>query len=190
MREFWRDEDGKAITGNAQDSFSPDFQVIPEGTCACAAIVNLEIAEKEENEWRPSQKYYEVTWALTDGEFKGRKVSQKIKAFVGSPPAITRNKNMLKRVMVLTGFTPPHEYAPSAEELSIMIGKVCGIKVGEWSLEKKDGSGKMEGNFVREVHAAKDFVTKTGKREIPDYVEKKPPVKQKSDDEIFSDLPF
>lgn len=191
MAEFWKNENGEAITGNANEAFAPDFQVIPEGTCSRAAIFNVEIVEKEANEWSPEQKYYEFSWSLTEGDFKNRKVSQKIKAFVGEPKAIARNKNMLKRIMALTGFIPPHDYAPSAEELSLMIGKVCGIKVGEWSLEKKDGTGKMEGNFVREIHGAKDFVAKTGfKTAIPDYVEKKMPITQKSDDEIFENLPF
>lgn len=170
---FWQSGSGAKITGEAKDAFSPEFTQIPEGTTACASLYNIEIAVKDATDYAEATKFYQLTWKLTQGEFVNRQVTQKIKCFDGTPEAIDRNLNMLKLLMDLCQFKPMHNEAPTEEELRRMCGKILGIKIGEWSIAKRDGSGVMEGNFVREIYAAKDTDVKTGvKSSIPAYVPK------------------
>ena len=69
---------------------------------------------------------------------------------------------MLKLIMDLCNFKPTHANEPTALELMAMSGKVLGIKIREWQIEKSDGK-IMEGNFVSEVWPMTDnFVTETG----------------------------
>ena len=80
-----------------------------------------------------------------------------------------------------------------------MVGNVIGIVIGEWSLPKNDGSGMMEGNFVRENHPSKDFKSETGvKTEVvhtapgPDSAFSRERDRKANDkDELLeSDIPF
>lgn len=159
---FWQSKSGIEITGSAKDAFAPSFEIIPEGTTACASIYHIELIEKEPTEYADAQKFYQITWKLTTGDFKNREVTQKLKVFQGTPEGIDRNLNMMKLIMDLCQFKPPHSNAPSADDLRPMTGKILGIKIREWSLQKRDGSGVMEGNFVSEVSDAALMYTGLG----------------------------
>lgn len=161
MSGFWDAPTGEKITGDEKSSFVPDFTVVPEGTTAISTIKSAKVVNKEATQYAGEDKFIELTHKLIDGDFKGREVSQKIKVFLGKPEAITRNLNMLKRVMDLCNYKPTHNNEPTDADLSNLVGKVVGIKVGEWSMPKKDG-GFMEGNHVREVHASANFKCETG----------------------------
>lgn len=56
---------------------SNSFEVIPDNTKALAVITNAE--------WRPAtefnNKHISLTWDIVEGEFKNRKVFQKINIF-------------------------------------------------------------------------------------------------------------
>lgn len=157
---FWSDD----ITGKPEDAFTKDIgEVIPNNTKAPAEIRLIELVEKENKYLGGIEKYFEITWKLVSGDFKGREVSQKIKCFNGELVQVTRARNMLKLIMNLCQYKPSHNNEPTVYELTIMNRKVLGIKIREWQIEKNDGSGFMEGNFVSEVHAINDsFVTETG----------------------------
>jgi hypothetical protein len=161
MSNFWESKTGTPITGNPNDAFVKDFSIIPDGTTAVARIKTFEIIEKN-SEYRGPEKYMQITYKITSGEFNDREVTQKIKPFDGEPKAIDRNLNMLKLVMDLCDFRPNHTGEPTSDDLKRMTGRILGIKIREWSLPKKDGSGIMEGNFVSEVAAASGFVVETG----------------------------
>lgn len=168
---FWESRTGEPITGNAKDAFSPEFTIIPDGSTCCASLFDIDLIEKEATDYAEEQKFYEVTWKITTGDFKNRQVKQKLKVFNGTEQAINRNLNMMKLMMDLCGFKPSHSNAPSVEDLSPMIGKILGVKIGEWSLPKRDGSGLMEGNFIREISAANEIKDITAvKSSIPPYV--------------------
>ena len=122
-----------------------------------ATIKAMKVVHKEASEYAEAQTYIQVTYKLLDGDFKGREVTQKIKCFEGKPEQIERNKNMLMLVMKLCDFQPSHSNEPTDEDLGRMCDKVIGIVIGEWSLPKQDGSGTMEGNFVRECLKAEGF---------------------------------
>ena len=159
---FWTSGTGEMPTGLPQDAFVSDFSIIPEGTSASAMIKSFTLIEKENKYSGTTDKFYNVVYRLLDGNFKSREVTQKIKCFDGKPEQIQRALNMLKLVMQLCDFKPSHNNAPGDIELITMVNKIVSIKIGEWSIPKADGSGVMEGNFVREVHASGAIATETG----------------------------
>ncbi len=162
MSNFWTSPSGSPITGSPDSAFLKDFTTIPEGTMALGTIKSFEVVTKAANKYTPEQKHIEVKYKLTQGDFKNREVTQKIKVFDGKPEQIERNLNMLKLIMDLCGYTPLHGNEPSNQELAAMNGRVLGIKIGEWSMPKEDGSGVMEGNMIREVHSSAGFECETG----------------------------
>lgn len=160
---FWNVQ-GQTITGKPEDAFVVDLgQIVPNNTTAPAQIKTICLVEKENKYQNTTEKYYEFTWKLMAGEYKSCEVTQKIKCFTGEPAQRARALNMLKLLMDLCGYKPPHANELAAHEMIPMQGKVLGIKVREWQIEKNDGSGFLEGNFVSEVHPiTDDFITQTG----------------------------
>lgn len=159
---FWTSGSGKMITGKPEEAFLQDFTVIPEGTIADAFIKSFFLIERE-NKWDNNiDKFYEITYKLINGDFKNREVTQKIKCFAGSPEAIDRNLNMLRLVMELCEFKPTTKEAPGDLELLPMFNKVISVKIREWSMPKRDGSGIMEGNFVSEIYKTGEIAPETG----------------------------
>lgn len=162
MSNFWESKTGGTITGEAKDAFTPSFEIIPDGSTACASIFKIELMEKEATNYAEATKFYQITWKLTTSNFKGRQVTQKIKCFTGTSESIDRNLNMLRLLMDLCKFKPTHKDAPTTQDLMPMIGSIVGIKIREWSMPKRDGSGILEGNFVSEVHSPVGFQEEVG----------------------------
>lgn len=163
---FWQSGSGAAITGNPADAFVKDFTVIPEGSIAEAVIKGFVLVDKENKHTGIQDKYYMITYKLLNGDHKNQEVTQKIKCFNGKPEAIDRNLNMLRLIMQLCEFKPTHNNAPQDIELIMMVNKILCIKIGEWSMPKQDGSGFLEGNFVRECHASGAIPTETGVKAV------------------------
>jgi len=153
---FWDSEIGN-VTGNAADAFAKSFTQIPDGTLALARI------ESFANAYYNGNKYLIIDWMLTEGDFRGQKVNQKLKVY-GDPmakdPIKARHRalNMLKLVYQLYGVKPTHANDPTDEDLSIFKGKVAGIKIRE---TEPNEQGKQY-NWVGEVHDAKGFKSETG----------------------------
>jgi|GEM_PF-640958 len=200
MAGLWASRTGKPITGKFEDAVALSFEIIPEGTTAFAEILSIKLVEKEATQYGPEQKFYEISWKITDGSFKGRQVSQKLKVFNGTDVQVDRNLNMFKLVMNIFDFIPKHGNELTESELAPMVSKIAGIKIREWSMPKKDGSGMMEGNFVSEVSPTKDFKCETGvKAEVkhvtpdvapgPDSAFSRERDRQK-DEVLESDIPF
>ena len=169
---FWSSRiEGQEITGLLQDCVLPDFELIPNNTTAPAQIKSFELVSKKVND--KDSDFYEVVYKITSGDFKGREVTQKIKAFDDKDTIAQRALNMLKLIYTICGHVPKHSSVPTNEDHKPMIGKILGIKIGEWSMPrtnpKPDQSPFLTGNNVIEVHkAGADFVTETGvKKELP-----------------------
>ncbi len=168
-------------TGKAEDAFISDMTIIPNGTAAKAQILKIEIVDKD-NKFTGPQKFIEVSWKLIDGDYKNREVKQKIKVFNGDENQLRRARNMLMLLLNLCQHKIAHDNEPTVFDLLPIHGKVLGIKIREWSMEKQDGSGVMEGNFISEVHLADDkFVTETGVKSQPKI--------PKSKNRSYSDIP-
>jgi len=153
---FWESELGE-VTGSAADAFAKSFTQIPDGTMALARIDAFINAEYEGN------KYLSIDWVLTDGDFKGNKVNQKLKVY-GDPraedPIKARHRalNMLKLIYQLYGVKPKHAGDPTDTDLAIFIGKTAGIRIRETEPNEKG----RQYNWVSEIHEAKGFKCETG----------------------------
>lgn len=161
MSDFWNSPLGE-ITGKPEDSFTKDFSIIPDQTIAEAVIKKFVLVEKENKYENTLDKYYEITYKLINGDYKNREVTQKIKVFHGTPESVHRNLNMFKLILSLCDFKPTHRNEPTDLELIMTTGKTICVKIREWSMPKKDGTGIMEGNFVSEVYKSGDMPTETG----------------------------
>lgn len=157
MSDFWISDLGE-ITGKAEDAFAKSFTKIPDGTMALARIESFINAEFNGN------KYLNITWILTDGDFKGAKVEQKIKVY-GDPrdkdPAKTRHRalNMLKLIYQLFNTKPKHANPPTDQDLAVFHGKAAGIMIRETKPDEQTGK---QYNWVAEIHDSKGFKCETG----------------------------
>ena len=161
MHSFWESALG-TIDGSQSAAFLKDFGLIPDGTKAFAKIEDFSLTEKPANDYGMAKKYFEIKWTITQGEFKGRSVFQKIKTFDFDEKTRFRALNMLRLIMNISNIEATEE-APDIETLRKMIGGVMGIKIREWSMPKDNGQ-IMEGNFVSEVHIANGFTPIVGKK--------------------------
>lgn len=154
---FWDSELGE-VTGNASDAFAKSFKQIPDGTMALAKIESFVHDEYQ------GVKSLVVNWVLTDGDFKGAKVTQKLKVIDPDPrdkdPAKTRHRalNMMKLMYQLFNVKPKHANLPTNEDLAVFAGKAAGIKIRE---TEPNNEGKQY-NWVAEVHETKGFKCETG----------------------------
>lgn len=154
---FWESELG-AVTGSESDAFAKTFTQIPDGTTALAKIESFVNSEYNGN------KFLTINWLLTDGDFKGSKVEQKLKVWGGGAidkdPIKTRHRalNMLKLIYQLYDIKPKHANDPTDQDLAVFHGKVAGIKIRE---TEPNDQGRQY-NWVSEVHVAKGFKCETG----------------------------
>jgi hypothetical protein len=161
MSDFWKSELGE-ITGNASDAFAKSFTTVPDGTLALAKVESF-VNDENNNGF----KCLVVTWLLTEGEFKGANVTQKIKVFGAEPqydkdPAKTRHRalNMLKLLYQQFNLKPKTSDAPSDQDLLVFVGKSAGIKIRE----TEPNSDNKTYNWVSEVHPTEGFKCETGKK--------------------------
>ncbi len=157
---FWDSELGE-VTGKAEDAFAKDmFKTIPDGTMALARIESFNNQSHKESNFN----YLEISWVLTAGDFKGRKVSQKLKVFGGDSydrdPAKTKHRalNMLKLLYQLFNVKPTHAGAPTNEDLAVFVNKTAGLKIRETEPNEKGN----QYNWIAEVHQAAGFKCETG----------------------------
>jgi hypothetical protein len=171
MSNFWESKTGETISGKAEDAYAMSYERIPNNTKAEATIKTFLLVVKEFEGDR--REFYEIVWKINAGPFKGREVSQKIKPMDANPNIAQRGLNMLKLVYNLCNHTPTHSNQPTDQDHRPLVGRFLGIKINEWSLPKRDGSGFMEGNFVSEVHPLDSkFTPEVGvKKELPVVIE-------------------
>lgn len=154
---FW-DSDVGEVTGKPEDAFAKQFTQIPDGTMALAKIDTFINAEYQ------GFKYLLIEWLLTDGDFKGQKVQQKLKVFGGEAydkdPAKTKHRalNMFKLIYQTFNMKPKHANDPTDQDLASFLSKVAGIKIRETEPNEK---GKQY-NWVAEVHPSQGFKCETG----------------------------
>lgn len=156
---FWESDLGD-VTGKAEDAFAKQFTQIPDGTKALAKVESFTNQVYKDSGF----KYLNIEWVLTDGDFRGQKVTQKLKVFGGDQndkdPSKTRHRalNMLKLLYQLFNLKPKHTNPPTDQDLASFSGKVAGIKIRETEPNDK---GKSY-NWVAEVHASSGFKSETG----------------------------
>lgn len=157
MMSFWESELGE-ITGSADDAFAMQITHIPDNTMALARI------DAFTNKMIEEFQFLQIDWVLTDGDFKGQKVQQKLKVYGGGKfdrdPAKTKHRalNMFKLLYQLFNLKPKHPNPPTDQDLAVFVGKIAGIKIRE---TEPNEQGKQY-NWVSEVHSSQGFKCETG----------------------------
>lgn len=153
---FWTSELGE-VTGRPEDAFAKSFTLIPNGTMALAKIESFVNDDQ-------GFRYLTVNWVLIEGDYKGCKVSQKLKVIDADPrdsdPVKTKHRglNMLKLMYNLFNISPKHSNIPTDQDLAVFAGKIAGIQIRE---TKPNEEGKQY-NWVSEVHKAQGFKSESG----------------------------
>lgn len=149
---FWESQSGTKIDGSAESSHVQQFKVIPDNTRAIVSIKDVQLRNIQGDE------FYQATYKIIDGDFKGEEVRHKIKAFDNDKKKRDREVNMLMRLFRLCGKQPVGNTAPGNDDLAQLKGSVIGIKIQEWFFDGK------EGNWVSEIHPSDGYVSETGKK--------------------------
>ena len=153
---FWQSQSGTTIDGSIENSHAFVMKVIPDNTRAIVSVKDVCLKNIQGDE------FYQATYKIIDGEFKGSEVRHKIKAFDKDKKKRDREVNMLLRLFKLCGKNPPQDHAPSDEDFLQLKGSVLGIKIQEWFFDGK------EGNWVSEIHPSDGFVSEAGKKAVND----------------------
>ena len=150
---FWESKSGMVIDGSDENSFSSSFRIIPDGTTAIAKIHRFELVDRFET------PFHQVTWRITEGQFKGQQVRQKLATFDDKPEKQDRALNMMMRLYKIAKQSPKHSGTPTNNDLKALENTIAGIKIQEWAMEGQ------EGNWVSEVHMLNEnFIPEIGKK--------------------------
>lgn len=122
---------------------------IPANTELKAAI---DEAENKTND-KTGEQYIELRWNVLAGEYKGRKIFQKIRHSDDDPKKADKAKMMLMAVDAnCGGKLVKLNRAPTDQDLmTCLAGRPMGIKVQVWSMKKEGTEETMTGNWVSAV---------------------------------------
>src|SRR5690606_8571900 len=109
------------VTGQPDDAFTKVFSIIPDGTSAIAKI------EKMTNQDFMGAKTINIEWVIVKGDFKGRKITHKLKVFDEDNKKRHRALNMLKLIYSMFNDKPEGTEAPSDKDFLKLVGKEAGI---------------------------------------------------------------
>lgn len=126
---------------------SGDFSPIPKGT-----VVNVIAEEVKWKEFNSDPEFVEVKWTIVDGEYKGRKIFQKIHTQSNDPQKATKAQRMLGAINFnAKGGLENLSHKPTDAELTnALTFKKMALKLEVWKMEQEDGTTK-EGNWVSAV---------------------------------------
>ena len=161
---FFTTSDNKAIETQATfDMGGGDFEPIPNNTQLKVII--------EEAKWDEYQddKYISLKWSVIDGEFKSRKIFQKIKVFEKDTKKADKAKTMLAAIDANAGGALMSAgVMPDDMSLSInLMNKPMAVVVAVWSMEVE--GEKRSGNWIKAVAPLNAPITKA-----PDQTQAKP----------------
>jgi hypothetical protein len=152
MQGFWDN-----LSGKPEDAFTKTFaDVLPNNTLALAQVASCKLKLFNDTD------FINLEWELIEGDFKGQHLFQKLNIYDKDVDKATKARNMLMYLVQLFHVKHDPNNAPNDNFLAQFNGKVAGIKIQEWSMQKNDGT-LGHGNFISEVHASTGFVSETGK---------------------------
>jgi hypothetical protein len=151
MEQFWISPLGE-LTGKPEDAYTRQFKQIPDDTLALAQIAAFT------NEEHEGKKHLKIDWVLTDGDFTGQHVFQKLHVFDDEPKKRHRSLNLLMLMYKTYNLSPKSKDAPSNADLMVFKGKEYGIKI---QLTEPNDKGKQY-TWVSEIHPVAGFKCETG----------------------------
>lgn len=113
-----------------------DIEPIPKGTTVLAAIESIKWSEYQ------GERYIDAAWAVLDGEYKGRKIFQKLRVVDSDDKKKERALRMLAAIDKNGG---GHLFAagtePTDESLQrALANKMMRLKLDVWNMEGKSGN--------------------------------------------------
>jgi len=134
------------VTGNFE--VNTNLPPIPANTELKAAI---DEAENKTND--KGESYIELRWSVLAGEYKGRKIFQKIRYAEPDAKKADKAKMMLMAIDANCGGKLVRlNRAPTDQDLmTSLAGRPMAIKVQVWSMKKEGTGEEMSGNWVSAV---------------------------------------
>lgn len=135
------------VTGSFETN--TNLPPIPANTELKAAV---DEAENKTNS-NTGEQYIELRWNILAGEYKGRKVFQKIRHSDADPKKADKAKMMLMAIDAnCGGKLVKLNRAPTDQDLMVCLtGKPMGIKVQVWSMKNEQTGETSTGNWVSAV---------------------------------------
>ena len=116
---------------------SNSFEVIPDNTKALAVITNAEW--REANEY--NAKHISLTWDIVEGDFKGRKVFQKIKLFESDKDKVIKAQKMLIAIDAnCKGAIAQAGVEPTVQGLASLLHSPMYIMIKEYEMNGNKGN--------------------------------------------------
>lgn len=149
---FFNLSDGTKATTTGSFESTTNLPPIPANTELKAAI---DEAENKTNT-QTGEQYIELRWTVLAGEYKGRKIFQKIRHADTDPKKSDKAKLMLMAIDANCGGKLVRlNRAPTNQDLMVCLsGKPMAIKVQVWSMKNEQTGETSSGNWVSAVSGA------------------------------------
>ena len=144
MDNFWELPDGEQLDNTGSFEIGGgDFEPIPKNTQLKACIVEAKWDDHE------GDYYISLTWEVLDGEYKNRKVFQKIRCEDAEPKKRAKAIKMLAGIDTNAGckLRALGKKPTDAALVSCLCGKPMLITVQVWEMQDRG----MKGNWVSRV---------------------------------------
>lgn len=137
---------GNEQNGNFEAAIN-DFAPIPKGT-----VVKVIAEEAAWKQFEPNPEFIEIKWTITEGEYKNRKIFQKIKTQENDPEKAKKAMLMLGAIDHNCGGKLRNCTAkPTDQELTnALTFKPMYLKLDVWKITTETGEEKT-GNWVSSV---------------------------------------
>ena len=159
---FFTLSDGQAVEQQSEFDAAQDLEVIPNNTKVLFAADTAEWAEYE------GDQYINIKWDILNGEYRGRKIFQKIRVKDSDPKK--RDKALRMLVAIDTncgGGLMRLGTEPTDMDLSVnILGKPMHGMLKVWKLTDENGEVK-EGNWVAAVSSATNNTMQATPRQEP-----------------------
>lgn len=138
---------GTETTGNFESNASNDFKPIPKNT-----VVKVIAEEAKWGCFEPNPEHIEIKWSITEGEYKNRKIFQKLRVNDSDEEKARKAVLMLGaidhncggKLKTLTG-------KPTDSDLTSSLAfKPMFLKLDVWKIDKDDQGNKLYGDDVKQ----------------------------------------
>lgn len=146
---------GTETSGNFEASTGGDFAPIPKGT-----IVKVIAEEVTWEQFNADPEFISIKWSIVEGDYKNRKVFQKIRVQDSDPQKAQKANQMLGAINHnAKGGLEKLAHKPSDQELTnALTFKPMLLKLEVWLIKQDDGTTK-QGNWVSAVSSAQGGVS-------------------------------
>ena len=147
---------GNEQTGNFEASTGGDFAPIPKGT-----VVKVIAEEVKWKTFEPNPEFIEIKWSITEGEYKNRKIFQKVKTQDSDPQKAKKAMAMLGAINFNAkgGLERLTTKPTDAELTNALTFKPMYLKLDVWKITTETGEEKT-GNHVVAVSSTQGTAPK------------------------------